>query len=138
MTSLPPNAPDRIENVPRLEEAYNVCLEQERSLQSTTEKGGHIGNDLVYIRILGYLLHLVPGEQGLKTVVEEINSCIEDSALIAFGQMYYDHYIKARQSSNLLHSKSRFLTRLQFGKIEESSQHSPMTCLALHSKPWKT
>lgn len=135
MTSLPPNVPVRLANVPRFVGAYNVCLKLEKSLQSNADKGGHIGNDLVYIRILGYLLHLVPGEQGLKTVAEEINSCSGDSALLAVGQMYYDHYIKACQSSNLLvQSKFRLLTRLQFEKIGELSQYSQITCLALLSK----
>ncbi len=67
--------------------------------------GEKIGDDLVYIRILGYLIHLVPGDRGLKTVVEEIGSCNGEPALLDLGKMYYDHYIRAcKFIKPLLHS----------------------------------
>jgi hypothetical protein len=36
----------------------------------------------------------VPTDRGLKAV-EEISSCKDDSALVAVGKMYHDHYIRA-------------------------------------------
>lgn len=101
MSPLPSNVPERLQDTAHIMNAYNTCLRLEQSLQSTVDKGGNAGHDLVYIRILGYLIHLVPGEQGLKTVVQEISSCDGDSALLALGQMYYDHYIRACKSTNL-------------------------------------
>jgi hypothetical protein len=57
---------------------------------------------MVCIRILGYLLHHLPTNEGLKTVVHEIVSSTDDSALLRVGKMYYNHYIRACMFTNLL------------------------------------
>jgi hypothetical protein len=40
-------------------------------------------------------MHYVPTDQGLKNIVEEINSCVDDAAFFDVGKLYYDHYIWA-------------------------------------------
>ena len=106
MTSLPSRVPSRLQDLAHVVSAYDMCLRLEKALQSRMDNGEKIGNKLVYIRILGYLIHLVPGDRGLKTVVEEISSCHGEPALLAVGQMYYDHYIRACKFIKLLlHSR---------------------------------
>ncbi len=105
MTSLPSEVHRRLQHLAPVVSAYNKCLRVEEDLQSITDTRRNIKKDLVYIRIVGYLIHLVPGDQGLKTVVYEISSCDGESALLAVGQMYYDHYIRACRFINpLIHS----------------------------------
>lgn len=111
MTALPLALPDRLLHVPytaHVSSAYDICLTLEAKLKESLQAAVEaslakvIGTHLVYIRILGYLIHYVPTDQGLKTVVEEIISCREDSALLAVGKMYYDHYIRACTLESLL------------------------------------
>ena len=60
-----------------------MCLRLENSLQEATNGDRDVGKNLIYIRIMGYhLIHHVPTDQGLKTVVYEISSTISDSALL--------------------------------------------------------
>ena len=99
MTALPSQVPHAN---PHIVSAYNICLKLERSLQEDVEKGKDVGNNLVFIRILGYLLHHLPTDEGLKTVVHEIFSSKDDSALLRVGKMYYDHYIRACMFTSLL------------------------------------
>ena len=106
MTSLPSHVPSGLQHSADVVSAYNICLRVEKDLQSTIDKGEKVENNLVYIRILGYLIHLVPGDRGLKTVVEEISSCHGEPALLAVGQMYYDHYIRAcKFIKRIIHSR---------------------------------
>lgn len=103
MTSLPPEVPKRLEHLAHVVSAYNICLRLEKSLQKAIDKGESVGQDMIFVRILGYLIYFVPTDQGLNTVVQEISSCNEDSAtLLAVGKMYYDHYIRACTFPSLL------------------------------------
>jgi hypothetical protein len=95
MTSLPAKVPERLRNRAHIVSAYDICLRLEKSLQQATDKGEDVGKSMINIRILGYLIHFVPTDQGLKTVVDEITSCKDDFALLNVGKMYYDHYIRA-------------------------------------------
>ena len=95
MTSLPHRVPNRLRDIADVVSVYGICLRLEKSLQLAIDKGDYVGNTQIYIRILGYLIHYVPTNQGLKNIVEEINSCADDSALLDVGKMYYDHYIRA-------------------------------------------
>ena len=99
MTSLPPKVPQRLQDNAHVVSAYNICLRLEQSVVS----GDNVGNDIIYIRILGYLIHYV-SDQGLKTVVVEIISAKTDRALLDVGRMYYDHYIRACTFPRLLFS----------------------------------
>ena len=95
MTSLPPKVPQRLQDNAHVVSAYNICLRLEGSLQQSVVSGDNVGNDIIYIRILGYLIHYVSTIQGLKTVVVEIVSAKTDRALLDVGRLYYDHYIRA-------------------------------------------
>jgi len=107
MTSLPSLVPVAHQNSIRVHHAYNECLGLEKTLQERVEKGEDVENDLVHIRILGYLVHFAPGTRGLETVVQEINSCDGDhSALISVGQMYYDHLLRACKCTKCIRFKS--------------------------------
>lgn len=102
MTSLPSEAPNRLRNIAHVVSAYNICLRLEKPLQSAVDRGEDIGDNLIFVQILGYLIHDVPTDRGLKNVVQEIISCIDDSALLNVGKMYYDHYFRACAFLNLL------------------------------------
>lgn len=75
MTSLPPEVPSRLRHLAHVVSAYNICLTLEKSLQNAIDMGEDVGQDIINIRILGYLVHFVPTDRGLKTVVQEISSC---------------------------------------------------------------
>ncbi|KXN84498.1 hypothetical protein AN958_12410 [Leucoagaricus sp. SymC.cos] len=94
MTSLPREVPQRLQHLAHPVSAYDICLRLEESLELAVDNDD-VGNNLVYIRILGYLIHYVPTDLGLRKIVEEISSCVDDSAILAVGQLYYDHYIRA-------------------------------------------
>ena len=94
MTSLPTEVPRRVQHLAHVVNAYNICQRLEKSLCQIGQ-GEEVGNKLIYIRILGYLVHNVPGDRALKTVIDEISSCCDDSALLDLGKMYYDHYLRA-------------------------------------------
>ncbi|KAF8900272.1 hypothetical protein CPB84DRAFT_1815431 [Gymnopilus junonius] len=83
-----------------------------QSLQRAVDNGDDVGNNLVYVRILGYLMHYV---------VEEVSSCVDDSAVLAVGQMYYDHYIRACASSNKANipTPSNHASRPSFDRIQD-------------------
>jgi hypothetical protein len=95
MTSLPLDLPLRLQYIPHVVSAYNICLRLEKSLQEDADEGRDVGINMVYIRILGYLIHHVHTDQGLKTVVYEIVSAKDNSALLELGMSYYNHYIRA-------------------------------------------
>lgn len=108
MTTLPPNlerySPSSVLYAQSVS-AYNKCLTLERSLQRAVDEAGEINpkpgkpqtpsRDLIYIRILGYLLHFVPTDQGATEVVSEIVLAKSDEALLEVGKFYYDHCIRA-------------------------------------------
>jgi len=104
MTPLPPKLPGRLQDDANVHavSAYNICLRVESSLQQAINSGENVGNDVIYIRILGYLIHFVPTDLGLKVVVTEIFSAKSDRALLDVGKMYFDHYIRACAFPNLL------------------------------------
>ena len=103
MTPLPPKLPERLQNDAHVDtmSAYNICLRVESSLQQAVNNNENIGNDIIYIRILGYLIHFVPTDLGLRVVVAEILSAKSDRALLDVGKMYFNHYIRACAFPNL-------------------------------------
>ncbi|KAG5650573.1 hypothetical protein H0H81_011760 [Sphagnurus paluster] len=99
MTSLPPKVPARVQNLAQFVSAYNVCLRQEKLLQLGLDNGGVGGTmPLIYIRVLGYLVHHAPTNEGLNNVVREISACETqiqtERELLEVGK-YFDHYIRA-------------------------------------------
>ena len=103
MTSLPPEVPERLRYIAEIISAYNTCLILENTLQLAVDKGEDVSlrNKLVYVRILGYLIHYVPTNQGLKNTAKEISSCTDDSTLLDVGRIYYDQFIRACTFPNL-------------------------------------
>lgn len=97
MTSLPLEVPKRFRDIPDAVMAYDICLGLEKFLLlAVVNKGDDVGSKLIYVRILGYLVHHFPTDQGLGNIVEEIISSVDDSALqVDVGKIYYDHYIGA-------------------------------------------
>ena len=104
MTPLPPKLPERLQGDAHVHavSAYNICLRVEGSLQQAVNNDENIENDIIYIRILGYLIHFVPTNLGLRVVVTEIISAESDRALLDVGKMYFNHYIRACAFPNLL------------------------------------
>ncbi|KXN80608.1 hypothetical protein AN958_09646 [Leucoagaricus sp. SymC.cos] len=120
MTSLPPKVPHRLRDVAHVVSAYGICLRLEKSLQLAANKGDNVGNNLIFIRILGYLIHYVPTDRGLKTVIQEIVSCVDESALLLVGKMYYDHYIRAfRANKGRIPTPSNHASRPSFDTIAD-------------------
>lgn len=89
MTSLPLQVLPRLRDIP-LVSTYDICLRLEKSLQEAANEGQDIGKSLFYIRIMGILVHHVPTDRGLETVIYEISSSADDSALLQDGKMYFD------------------------------------------------
>ena len=73
---------------------YETCLRIEGVLQRASGNGKQIRNDLVYLRILGYLLHYALSHQGLLRVITEITwAGNDDGAIFQVGRMYHDHLV---------------------------------------------
>lgn len=104
MTALPPQLPERFQGDANVHaaSAYKFCSRLQGSLQQAVDKGENVGNDIIYIRTLGYLLHFVPTDVGLKVVVAEIFAAMSDRALLNVGKMYFDHFIRACAFRNLI------------------------------------
>ncbi|KAF8905958.1 hypothetical protein CPB84DRAFT_1813942 [Gymnopilus junonius] len=120
MTSLPPQVPYRIRDIANVVSAYNICLTLEKALQRAIDKGEDVGRKMIYIRILGYLVHYVSTDRGLKTVIEEISSSISDTALLEIGKMYFDHYIRAfRANKGPIPTPSNHASRPSFDTISD-------------------
>ena len=95
MTSLPREVPPRLQHIAHVVSAYNICLRGEEALLRARSEGRDTGRNLIYIRILGFLIHHPPTDQGLRTVVYEISSCTSNAAILEVGEMYYNHLIRA-------------------------------------------
>ncbi|KDR73312.1 hypothetical protein GALMADRAFT_270137 [Galerina marginata CBS 339.88] len=97
MTPLPPKVPERLQDDVHVHavSAYNICLSVESSLQLAVNNGENVEKDIIYIRILGYLIHFVPTDLGLTVVVAEIFSAKSDRDLLNVGKTYFDHFIRA-------------------------------------------
>jgi hypothetical protein len=104
MTPLPPEVSKRLRDTPEISitSAYDICLRLENTLQLAADKGEDVGNKLIYIRILGYLMHHSPTDQGVASVIKEIVSAAHSSELLDVGKWYFDHFIRAGKSPNRL------------------------------------
>jgi len=134
MTSLPSEVPNRLRHIAHVVSAYNICLMLEKSLQSALDRGEDIGDNLIFVRIPGYLIHYVPTDRGLKNVVQEISSCIDDSALLNVGKMYYDHYIRAfRANKGRIPTPSNHASRPSFDTIADMVNDTLMEAPQSHA-----
>ena len=98
MPPLPPELPSRLRELPNAVSAYGICLRLEATIQENNSKKD-MARDQIFCRILGYLLHHIPTDQALKTVVYEVVSAKDDEALLKVGEMYFNHFIRACTSS---------------------------------------
>ena len=91
---LPIIPPLAIQGDPTGVSAYETCLRIEGNLQPACNNAKQ--NHLVHIRVLGYLLHYSPSNQGLSKVILEITSMgDDDDAVLQLGKMYHDGLIMA-------------------------------------------
>jgi len=118
---LPSKLPERITVAhAHVVSAYNICLRVEMSLQQAVNNDENIGKDMIYIRILGYLLHFVPTDLGLKVVFNEIVSAKSDRALLDVGRMYFDHYVRAfRANKGRIPTPSNHASRPSFDTMAD-------------------
>ncbi|KAF9486011.1 hypothetical protein BDN70DRAFT_889725 [Pholiota conissans] len=96
MTTLPREVPLEVRNHIDISSAYTTCLNIEETLQQITDDISKI--DLIYIRVLGYLMHYLPtdrGTQGIEVVSREINSAPNNAAILKIGKMYLEDFIMA-------------------------------------------
>ncbi|KAF4613765.1 hypothetical protein D9613_008150 [Agrocybe pediades] len=105
MTSLPPNLPPENQAVPAYASAYGICLTVEHALTNlladTTKNEEEIRLHLVYVRILGYLLHFMPTRAGLDNLAGEIQrSSTSANDLVKLGKTYYDCFLRAYRSND--------------------------------------
>lgn len=80
---------------PNVASAYELILNLESDIsRNDNGKIGQTRENLMYCRILGYLLHYPPQYRALKTIYHEIFKCDDDQArLLNLGKWYFDHFI---------------------------------------------
>ncbi|TDL22066.1 hypothetical protein BD410DRAFT_789150 [Rickenella mellea] len=124
MTALPHQIPARLQQLnqsPHIASAYNICLNLEASLQADEDNGRNVSRQMIYCRILGYLIHYVPSDHGLENLLEEISSCNGDHPrLLSLGEMYFDCYIREfRASKGRTPTASNHSSRPSFNLIQD-------------------
>ena len=95
MGKLPSQVPLRLKNNAYVGSAYSKCLGLEKAIQEKIDGNEDVGRDMIYCRIMGYLIHHAPNDQALRNIVYQIGSCENDEALLKVGKHYYDHFIRA-------------------------------------------
>ncbi|KAF4609697.1 hypothetical protein D9613_012063 [Agrocybe pediades] len=126
MTSLPSNLPEASQAIPEYDPVYKTCLRVERALSKLLAEKNHeqktqLTTELIYIRILGYLLHFIPSRTGLDSLARQIKECSSDNDLLQLGQMYYDQYLRPFVFDN------DGIVRFTSGRTSGSSRSSPMS-----------
>lgn len=81
-----------------LRNAYEHCLQLERSFSGTQESGTGVPSPLLSARVLGYLLREISSHIGRDAVANEILDCITDGALMQVARVYYNCFILACES----------------------------------------
>ncbi|KAF8322435.1 hypothetical protein F5887DRAFT_1142921 [Amanita rubescens] len=88
MSDLPANYPKTTKDQFN---AYARCKSLEERADSVQRDGLSL---LVCARILGYLLKFAPTTEGCATFAREVNSCCDDSALIALADKYTENFVR--------------------------------------------
>ena len=120
--------PPRLQSKPHVVSAYNICLKLEKFLQEAADGGQDVWRNIVYIRILGYLIHHVPTDRELRTILQEIVSCKDDTALLGVGRMYYDS-IRCAFANLLFIQCANHVTQLE--PLRAQRQYPPIMHLFL-------
>ncbi|KAH7908572.1 hypothetical protein BJ138DRAFT_1157359 [Hygrophoropsis aurantiaca] len=107
MSKLPSGLPEVLQvhrNIAHLNSTYEICLRLEKRIQAdinavdtdARNRQDDLERDIIFCRILGYLLHHAPTLRALHTVSKGIVSCSEDrTSLVRLGKVYYDHLLRA-------------------------------------------
>ena len=93
-----PELPPRLHNSATIFGAYPQILKLERNEQAaySRDPSADRKKGLIYARILGYLILEGPSDQARVTVaLDVISSNGEEEKLLAIGQLYFDHFIRA-------------------------------------------
>lgn len=96
MSKLPPESP--LKSLPEIDivGAYQCCLNLEKDIEEKILDGEDIDRkkkNLMYCRVLGYLLHHAPNDTALAVVTQEILSCETIEAILILGKFYFEHFI---------------------------------------------
>lgn len=94
MTLLPTTVPKKLKHNAQVLTAYDICLKLENTLQLAVKTDGHVKNDLIYIRILGHLIHCMPTPEVLHAVVTEIIEATNSRAILDAGKTYFDDFLR--------------------------------------------
>ena len=92
-----PELPPRFHNSPSILDAYPQILNLEKSEQAAYSQDPSADRKrLIFTRILGYLILEGPSDEARTAVAREVNACSGDEEdLLAIGQLYFDHYLRA-------------------------------------------
>lgn len=93
--SLPPEIPLKYREITDAINAYNVCLNLEKSLQEKAGDGEDVEKNLVYCRVLGYLIRHASRDEVVASVASDIVSCQNDRAILDLGKTLCDRFIAA-------------------------------------------
>ncbi|KDQ49734.1 hypothetical protein JAAARDRAFT_212033 [Jaapia argillacea MUCL 33604] len=130
-SALPPDAAERCHLDSNATTAYQTCIAFEQHVTTTTTAGEL---ELVYARILGYLIIYAPSLPARHEVVKVIQSCERDfEALSELGECFFDYFIrpfkafKGRTPLGSSHSSRDSLYKnseeLLLAKIREPPKH---------------
>ena len=125
-----PELPPRLHNSPSVLGAYPQILNVERNEQAAYSRDPSADRckRLIYARILGYLILEGPSDQARVAVALEVNACNgEEEKLLAIGQLYFDHYIRACKLQNVclffVILKNSSTVRMNKGRTPTPSNH---------------
>jgi hypothetical protein len=130
LSELPP----RLHDFPSIVGAYPQILNLERNEQAAYSRDpSDRGKRLIYARILGYLILEGPSDHARVAVALEVNACNDDEKLLAIGQLYFNHYIRACKLQNvclffaILESSSTVRMNLNKGSTPVPSNYASPT-----------
>ena len=90
----------RLHNSPSMLGAYPQILKLEKNIQATYTSADRAKN-LVFARILGYLILEGVSDQARVAVALEVNACCGDEAkMLSIGKLYFDHFIRTCKLQN--------------------------------------
>ncbi|GBE88143.1 hypothetical protein SCP_1203730 [Sparassis crispa] len=103
MSKLPRELPEDLqchsEQFPHLNSAYQICLRLEEEIEADASPAQNSKEQMIFCRILGYLLCYGPNIGARVAVYKQIISCKDKKALVQLGKMYFDHYVRAFRSN---------------------------------------
>lgn len=114
--------PSGLQGDPNTASAFNICLEFEGRIQADIDSGKDMEKQLIYCRILGYLLQHIPSQSMNRFVQDIVATGCQHERLLQLGEFYYNHFIRNCSSPiECIHHPHR-LTRLYFRLTNSNSQ----------------